>query len=347
MRSGRITMSDIARETGVSKNTVSLALRNDPQIPQKTRQRIQAIADKLGYQRHPVVSHLMAQLRARGEAPVRATLALLNGNEDPQAFEQHPTIPAYVKGCQRRAKNLGYSLDTFWLHDPELNGQRLNRMLKSRGIRGVVVVGLMKTNRLPLDFSETWEQYPCVVTGVRTRKPALSFASTDHHVVALRAFQKAIELGYKRPGLVLDQIIENLVEGRFTAGYQIGQNALPRNRRLHPFYQVQEARDNLKVFQKWFEKEQPDVILTLYNSVRHWLEAMGKRVPQDVGLIQLEWRDTRPEWAGMHQHNEQVGEAAIDMLVSMIHNGEYGIPPFPRATLIGGTWVDGVTVREN
>lgn len=33
----RVTMTDVARRAGVSKNTVSLALRNDPQIPEATR----------------------------------------------------------------------------------------------------------------------------------------------------------------------------------------------------------------------------------------------------------------------------------------------------------------------
>jgi LacI family transcriptional regulator len=33
------------------------------------------------------------------------------------------------------------------------------------------------------------------------------------------------------------------------------------------------------------------------------------------------------------------------MLVSMLHHDEPGVPAFPRATLIGASWVDGVTTR--
>lgn len=339
-------MTDIAREVGVSKNTISLALRNDPQIPESTRQRIHEVARKLGYQRNPIVSHLMAQLRSDGAAGPKASLALINANEDPLAFNNHPTIPTYVSGCRKRATHLGYGLDTFWLHDPKLNGERLNRILKTRGIRGIVLIGLMNCNRLPERFADTWSRYPCVVTGVRTRKPALSFACADHHIIALRAVEKAVELGYRRPGLVLDQTIDHLVEGRFTAGYRIGQNALPAKDRLQPFYQVHAAQSKPELFRKWFERTKPDVLFTLYNSVRTWVDTLDLSVPEDIGLIQLEHRQDRPEWAGMNQHNDLCGEAAVDMVISMIHSGETGIPPFPRATLIGPTWQDGTTVRK-
>ena len=92
------------------------------------------------------------------------------------------------------------------------------------------------------------------------------------------------------------------------------------------------------------DEQKPDVILTLYNEVRGWLQALNFNVPRDIGLIQLEWREADSGWAGMNQRNDVAGEAAIEMVVSMIQNGEQGIPSFPRATLIGSTWVNGGTV---
>jgi DNA-binding LacI/PurR family transcriptional regulator len=339
-------MSQIGREAGVSKNTVSLALRNDPQIPESTRKRIQTIADQLGYRRNPTIAHLMAELRSDNQSGPKATLALINANEDRNAFKQHPTIPTYVEGCKRRANRMGYNCDTFWLHDPELTCERLNHILKARGIRGIIIIGLMNRNRLPKEFASTWETYPCIVTGVRTRKPALSFACTDHHIIALRAFEKALELGYQRPALVLDRTIDQLVEGRFTAGFSTGQASLPKSQHIPPFYDVAETGSDIQHFARWLKQEKPDVIFTLYNVVLIWLKNLGYQVPNDIGLIQLEWRDDRPDWAGMNQHNDLAGEAAIDMLISMLHSGESGIPPFPRATLIGGTWVGGKTIRN-
>ncbi|CAN5415397.1 hypothetical protein BH09VER1_BH09VER1_55110 [soil metagenome] len=338
-------MSDIAAEAGVSKNTVSLALRNDPQIPEKTRARIATIAKRLKYRKSPTVAHLMAELR-RAQAPgFQSSLALLNANTDRDALRKHPTIPAYVKGCQKRTAELGYTLDEFWLHEPDLDGERLNAILRARGIRGLLVVGLMRENRLPERFRQTWQEFPAVVTGVRTQEPALSFACTDHHMLALKAIEHALALGYERPALVIDPVIDRLVDGRFSAGVYAAQSVLSAKQRIRSFLDIQDDRSTSTRFMEWYKRSKPDAILTLYNHVRGWLEGADVRVPRDVGLIQLEWRASSPEWAGMDQHNDVVGEAAVEMLVGMIHHNERGVPDFPRATLVGSTWVDGKTVR--
>lgn len=338
-------MSTVAAEAGVSKNTVSLALRGDPQIPAATRARIERIAQRLGYVRNPVVAELMSELQRGSRAGYRRTLALINANLDRAAFTRHPTVPAYVAGCRRRAAQHGYGLDEFWLHDPELYGERLHRILQARGIRGVLVVGLMKENRLPTRFASLWPHYPAVVTGVRTRGPTLSFCCADHHALVLEAVEQARRLGYRRPALVVDEHIDRLVDGRFSAGMATGQRVLPPEDRIEGFFAVEAARSEPRLFREWLERAQPDAILTLYARVRTWLEEAGWMVPRDIGLIQLERRPDTADWAGMEQHNDLVGEAAVDLLVAQLHRHEPGVPEFPRATLIGASWVDGATVR--
>jgi LacI family transcriptional regulator len=339
-------MSTIGRELGVSKNTVSLALRGDPQIPAATRERVLAAARRAGYAINPVVSQLMSELRRSRANPRRHTLALLNAYRSKDAFRRHPTIPVYVEGCRRRAASLGYGVDSFWLHEPELDGPRLNRILEARGIRGLVVIGTMDDPHLPERFSETWHRFACAVTGVRTREPELSFSCADHHALVLTAAEEAFRLGYRRPGLVIEERIDRLVEGRFSAGMWVAQRRLPACDRVAPFFDVARAREDPKRFYAWLEKGKPDVLFTLYNVVRRWVEERGLRVPSDIGLIQLERRRDNEDWAAMDQHNDLTGEAAVDMVVGLLNNHEIGIPRFPRATLIEGSWVPGKTVRR-
>jgi LacI family transcriptional regulator len=341
----RVTMSVIAERAGVSKNTVSLALRHDPQIPLATRERVMRIARELGYAKNPVVAQLMTELRKAHPAGYRRNFALLNANLDARAFDRHPTVPAYVAGCRRRATLHGYGLDEFWLHDPELYGDSLNRMLRARGIRGALVVGLMGENRLPSRFSVTWQRHAVVVTGVRTREPTLAFACVDHHALVLEAMERARRLGYKRPALVLEETIDRLVDGRFSSGFWIGARGLPEPDRVPAFYAVEAARQQPALFAAWFREHRPDVLFTLHTVVREWLSALGLECPRDLGLIQLELRRGCADWAGMQQHNDLTGEAAVDMLISLLHNEEIGLLPAPRATLIGASWADGATVR--
>jgi LacI family transcriptional regulator len=341
------TMTEIARAAGVSKNTVSLALRGSARISQETRERIAGIAREMGYRSNPTVARLMAELRQNRSPRFQATLAIINGNEDRKALSRHPTIPAYVDGCRRRATQLGYSLDEFWLHEPDMPVARWQSIFRTRNIRGMVIVGLMQRNRLPSHLAELWDEFPAIVTGVRTRDPALSFACSDHHALALAAFEKAMSLGYRRPALVLDGVIDALIEGRFTAGFLTGQSRLlPQRQRTRPFHEVAAARKDITLFSRWLEQTKPDVIFTLYHEVHRWLNDLGRRVPDDIGLIQYEWRPVHGGWAGMDQCNDLVGEAALDMLISMIHHNERGVPEHPRATLIGSHWVDGTTIRR-
>lgn len=341
-----VTMQVIADQVGFSKNTVSLALRGDPSISAATRELIRQTADKLGYQPNAVVSHLIAQLRAGRTARFQAKLALINAHRDPKAFRTHATIPAYVAGCERRGLQLGYTFDHFWLHDPKLKAASLGRILRTRGIKGIIIVGLMDQNQLPAHLQPLWDEFPCVVTGVRTRDPALSFSCVDHHDLVIQAFERALALGYQRPALVVEERLDRLVEGRFSGAMLTAQRGLPTSRRVPAFMERQQSRADSKPFQAWFGRHQPDVLLSLYNIVFPWLKDRGRRVPQDVGVIQLEWRASHPEIAGMNQHNDAVGEAAVDMVVGQIHRNESGIPAFPRATLIGASWVDGSSVRR-
>jgi LacI family transcriptional regulator len=341
------TMAEVAKAAGVSKNTVSLALRGSSRISIATREKIESVAAALGYRLNPTVAHLMAELRQNRSPGFQATLAMINAHENRDAFSNHPTIPAYVTGCRQRAKQLGYQLDDFWLGEPNMPVARWLSIFRARNIRGMVIVGLMRRNRLPARLTPLWDEFPALVTGVRTREPALSFACSDHHALALMAFEKAATLGYRRPALVLDRVIDDLVDGRFSAGFLIGQNRLiPAEQRTRPFYEVAAARNDRAVFSKWFEENQPDVIFTLYHEVERWVRDLGLRVPQDVGLIQYEYRSDHATWAGMDQRNDRVGAAAVDMLISMVHHNERGIPAHPRATLIGSHWVDGMTVKN-
>jgi LacI family transcriptional regulator len=288
----------------------------------------------------------MAQLRASRATRFRAKLALVNANKDAAAFETHPTIPTYVEGCESRAASLGYGFDRFWLHDPTLNAARWRRILQARGIKGIILVGLMDTPQLPEEFRPVWRQFPAVVTGVRTREPALSFCCVDHHDLALTAFERTLALGYQRPGLVLDEVIDHLVERRFSAGFLTGQRVLLPPAQHVPVFSAPLGRTDAADFRTWLDEHRPDVIFTLYNNVVPQLRATGRSVPEDVGVVQLEWRAGRPEIAGMNQHNFVTGEAAVDMVVAQIHNNETGEQEFPRATLIGATWVDGASVGD-
>ena len=69
----KLTIRDVAREAGVSIATASYVLNNKPgKVSQETRQRVQAVAQQLGYRLHPSASQI------RGAS--RSLLVLLPGH---------------------------------------------------------------------------------------------------------------------------------------------------------------------------------------------------------------------------------------------------------------------------
>lgn len=298
----------------------------------------------MGYQRNPATSELMRQMRLRGYQKQGATFAVVNANDDAGALQRHPTIPTYLEGIERRAERGGYGLDFFWIHQWGLRTGQWLEVFHTRNIRGILLVGLMGTHDVPDFFHPVIQQYPCAVTGVRTRSPPLSFASVDHHALTCQAVQEAVGRGYRRPALVLDPVIDRLVMGRFTSGFAYAREALPEADRIPVYFQTSADPEPPLGFKDWFDAYQPDVVLTLYNRTRRWVESFG--TSPDPGWIQLELRPNQADWAGMNQHNDRVGEAAFELLVSALLNGETGAADFVKGVLISPTWQDGPSLPD-
>jgi hypothetical protein len=89
---------------------------------------------------------------------------------------------------------------------------------------------------------------------------------------------------------MLDAKIDALIDGRFSAGFYIAQRHFMSSIRVVPFYIKGRSPEEEIRFRRWFEKHRPDVILTLYHTVSAWVGNIGLRVPEDLGLVQLEWR---------------------------------------------------------
>src|ERR1041385_6353295 len=88
--SNGITMKSIAAQAGVTQATVSMSLANNPRIPVATRERIQAIARRLGYHPNPYVSTLMRIRRQGKPLKDKPALALVCALNTADGWRNHP-----------------------------------------------------------------------------------------------------------------------------------------------------------------------------------------------------------------------------------------------------------------
>lgn len=132
------SIREIAKVAGVSRTTVSDALRDLPSVAPKTKQKIQKIADKMGYQKDARVGELMSYLRERKTKREWIPVAWLHTQPTANLFHLAIWREMY-QGAEEKAKSVGFELTHHWLKDPKMPPKRLTQILHARGITGLIL----------------------------------------------------------------------------------------------------------------------------------------------------------------------------------------------------------------
>ena len=342
MHEHSVTLQDIADRAGVSRSTVSLALRNDPRLRESTRQRIKTLAEEMGYQPNPMVSALMSFHRASRPPPALSVLAFLTSFPTPDQWKDWPIFRAYYEGARERARRHGYRLENFWLKDPGMTGARMSDVLYARNVSGLLIAPL------PVDRGHLrmkWDRFASVCFGYTVVAPSLHKVEAHLFRSMGLALHHARRLGYRRVGLALPSYDNVRVEQEWVGGFLAGRDIFARKDHV-PLFVMPEARWTPERFARWFERSRPDVVFSIQTEVINWLAGMGLKVPEDVGFVNLNCPHAGGPDSGIYQNGESVGAAAVDMLVGLLQINELGLPALPRTHLVEGSWVNGKTLLD-
>ncbi|MGB0415717.1 MAG: LacI family DNA-binding transcriptional regulator [Coraliomargarita sp.] len=333
----RPNMQQIADAAGVSKSAVSLALRNDPRLPEATRERIQKLADEMGYRRNPVVDALMTQLRAERQPTFQANLGLINCSPNEDLNENH-TFRRLRRGVLNRAEQMGYGVEEFWLNQPGMRPQRLKQILETRGIRGLILIAALSPDAINQSYDSFWQTFACAVLGVTHLKNQLSCSTNDQYLTSRMTVQKVLQMGYQRPLLVVPPQDDQLLDDKFSAGFYSATARLSATNQLG---MLPLSLDQLPSAIEQIHKLKPDVIITNKIELYDALRAADVRVPKDLALVHLDWHDEIRHLAGMRQNNRMVGSAGVDLVVGQLQKNEIGQLAFPKVVQLESIWVDG------
>lgn len=331
----KATLEDVARSAGVHRTTVSLALRNHPRIPESTRTRVKAIADRLGYRINPLVSALM-QSRRSGKPAKHATLAYVTNYPTRYGWRpEHHDRPDFFPGAVERAADFGYKLEHFWLGEPGMTPRRFCDMLSARSINGLLI-GRLPPGQNSLELE--WDRFSCVALGMTLRSPILHHVTENHFDTAWQAMHHCRQRGYRRVGFLFSDGNDSPRVGeRWLGAYLTQQLQFPEADRIPicPRIPTDEA-----TFRKWFLEYRPDALLVNNPGLLvSWLKNLGQQVPRDVGLVALEHR-RELESTVIYYDPAKVGGLAIEMLVGLMHRNETGVPAVQHEVLLTGEWRD-------
>lgn len=328
------TIRDIAAACQLHYSTVSLALRKDPRIPPQTAEKVRQAANALGYRPDPSITSLMTRIRTGKPNTYRETLAWVTCPTLTDDWRKNHAMKGFYSGAQEKAKALGYKLNL--IEDKELIRSRLNEVLLSRGIRGVVFSTLFEVSRIGhLD----WDKIVAVQIEPHDFLPPLPTLSNDQSQAVRKAFHQALQLGYRRIGMAINNVWDSRVSNAWFSAYLMDSYTLAESERIPPFG-ISEW--NQEAFAKWFHHYKPDAILTIDRRyVWQWLQQMQLRVPEDVAYIDLDLPDIDPAFAGIRQNHDVVGATAISLLASRLYHNETGSVGSRMTTRVEGNWYDG------
>lgn len=341
------TIRELAKFAGVSRTTVSMALRNSPRISVAMREKIVRLAEEHGYQKDPVVSALMNQLRTTRKSRWVEKLAYLTFWNTRDEWRQNINEAAYFEGACTRAAQLGYEVEDFWAKQPGMSSARLGKILYSRGIRGVIFAPLPRhLGHVTLE----WRHFACAGLGLTILKPELHRASHSYQEGMNLALHSLKNLGYRRPAFANTALFDRRTKHGWLSGFLTAQFQVPHEDRIPPYLVSGHKRDDvwdLAKFAKWLKQWKPDSIVSNTEQPLYLARKLGISVPEDLGFASLHRLNPDDPWAGIDRQPHQIGAAGVDLVVGQLQNNEFGLPACPKTVFLSGIWTEGPTVRSN
>lgn len=346
-----VSQHRIAEKLGISQATVSMALAGNPRVARSTRDRIAALAEELKYRPDPGLRALGRYRRAVSAPSYHATLGWVHNLDSPDWWHRSAVYRVLFDASHKRAQRLGYQLDNFWIDRKEISPKRATEILRSRGIKGLLLLPTFDTApKIELD----WSHFVVVrIADYLQGNSSMHLVGADHYAAMQDVLARVRKLGYKRPGFLTSLRLEHCMLAQYSSAYLGIQHSLPDGRWPEIFF-----CDNFSPsdFLQWLKREKPDVLVMAYvsESLRATVKALAGislRVPEDIGIAMVclpdrTYQEELPDFSGIDEGFAHIGERAVDLLVGLCENFEHGLPEKPIRHLVGGTWHDGATLRK-
>ncbi|MEX1181340.1 MAG: LacI family DNA-binding transcriptional regulator [Cucumibacter sp.] len=325
MGRARIRLKDIADQTGFSTNTVSLALRESPRIPEETRQIIRSAAQTLNYLPNQIAKSLVS----RETKTIGLVLTdILN-----------PTMNQTAQALELELAERGYSTLFASSNDTLSHERDAVDVFRSRQVDGILIY---PTTHREIEHIRVLRRagYPTVML-VDNPDADVDAVSVDDRRGAWKATRHLLELGHRRIGF-LDSA-HALGNNEKREGFQmaISQSGVDYDPALVIDPTGHSATDGFKAAAILMGlRNPPTAIFTSNDSlalgVLRWCFRNGRAVPGDlsiVGFDNIEYAEfaavplTSVDYAAA-----TLARMAVDRLMRLIEAGD--TLPAPRVTLI-------------
>lgn len=184
-------IKDVATRAGVSPSTVSRVIANSPRISEETRARVRTVMKELDYHPNAIARSLVKQSSQ--------AIGLLIPNTIEQFF-LNPFFPEVLRGITQVAQHAGYDLFLSTALHGLNDVERLQQMVRSKQVDGVILLTARITDPLLVVLVEN--HIPAVLIGRPVTPTAISWVNNDNRKAAYDATNHLLKLGHKRIGFI-------------------------------------------------------------------------------------------------------------------------------------------------
>lgn len=326
---GRVSLKEVARKAQVSVSTASQALRGDGRIALATRERVMAAARKVGYQRHPLLSHLASKKFRPHSAAGTVLLAIL-----PPRRQWSFHVLRWVEACRTLADGQGFKLevaDSSQLAPVE----ELCTKWRAQGVRGLLI------GNSPRHFllnNAAWNGFAVVNCGGYHMRPAHHTVKMDVTEGLVALWHQARQRGYRRIGFAMMRHADPIFDDWMRIGL-----ARELAAQCDPCLPVHSGPlDHPEAFKNWLLQHRPDVVIGFPQIFGYWMEQTyepGSRLPARL-FLPCSSADAESGW---FEDQALIAEEALRQLIDCVRQGQDRPPAVPRVTLVSGRWNEGET----
>ena len=333
------TLRTLARTLGLSRTTISDALRGSPRVNVHTVERVRAAAKAAGYESNPLTGTVMSLLRRSRSQEFRGLLAaieIVNGPQPPHAVRYNERVLA---GVAERAGALAFKVDRFEISPTGLRLSRLDAILQARGIHAMVILPALG---FPDLAGLNWQRYTAVYIDYLIDNPPLHCVCSDHYHSMVALLHELYRRGYRRPGLFMEIIHDERLHFRWEGAFLALQKYLPKITAV-PTLRLQTV--TRAQFATWFKRYNPDVVLGHCAEAMTWMKECGARIPETHAFVCLNSLRTKGDCAALDLQASHLGARAAELVIGQLLHNEFGVPAEPSLTTIPAKLLEGPTLR--
>lgn len=185
------TIKDIAKSAGVSVTTVSRALNGYSDVSERTRTKIQQIADELSYSPNALARSLvMKQTKTIG---LLVSGISREGAKDNIVFE-------VLTGINEFCGEVDYDIVLFNTSSSKQKQKTYTQLCRERRVDGVIIQGIKNDDPYLLEVVES--DIPCVLVDIPIEGDTVGYVTTDNKKGAMEAVQHLADLGHQQIAMV-------------------------------------------------------------------------------------------------------------------------------------------------